>query len=43
METIMAYKLGPEQHLQFLTTSQGYSAYVEYWNGKLKDEKRDIG
>jgi hypothetical protein len=43
METIKAYKLGPEQHLQFLTTSQGYSAYVEYWNGKLKDEKRDIG
>jgi hypothetical protein len=40
METIMAYKLGPEQHLQFLTTSQGYSAYVEYWNGKLKDERR---
>jgi len=39
METIMAYKLGPEQHLQFLTTSQDYSAYVEYWNGKLKDEK----
>jgi len=40
METIMAYKLGPEQHLQFLTTNQGYSAYVEYWNGKLKEEKR---
>jgi len=40
METIMAYKLGPEQHLQFLTTSQGYSAYVEYWNGKLRDVKR---
>lgn len=40
IETIMAYKLGPEQHLPFLTTSQGYSAYVEYWNGKLKDEKR---
>jgi hypothetical protein len=40
METIRAYRLGPEQHLQFLTTGQGYSAYVEYWNGKLKDEKR---
>lgn len=40
MEMIRAYKLGPEQHLQFLTTSQGYIAYVEYWNGKLKDEKR---
>lgn len=37
LETVMAYKLGPEQHIQFLTTSQGYSAYVPYWNGKLKD------
>jgi hypothetical protein len=40
METIRAYRLGPEQHMQFLTTGQGYSAYVEYWNGKLKDEKQ---
>lgn len=40
METIRAYRLGPKQHMQFLTTSQGYNAYVEYWNGKLKDEKR---
>lgn len=40
LETVMAYKLGPEQHLQFLTTSQGYSAYLEYWNGKLKDADR---
>lgn len=40
METLRAYRLGPEQHMQFLTTSQGYSAYVEYWNGKLKDEMR---
>jgi len=37
LENVMAYKLGPEQHLQFLTTSQGYSAFVEYWNGKLRD------
>jgi len=40
METIGAYRLGPEHHMQFLTTSEGYRAYVEYWNGKLKDEKR---
>jgi len=40
METIMAYKLGPEQHVKFLTTGQGYRSYVEYWNGKLKDEMR---
>ena len=40
METILAYRLGPEHHMQFLTTSEGYRAYVEYWNGKLKDEMR---
>lgn len=39
-DTVKAYKLGPEQHLQFLTTSQGYSAYIEYWNGKLRDVHR---
>ena len=37
LETLMAYRLGPEQHLWFLTTEQGYLAYIEYWNGKLKD------
>ena len=26
-----------EQHLRFLTTEQGYRAYIEYWNGKLKE------
>jgi ParB-like nuclease domain len=37
MEKIPAYKLGPEQHLRFLTTEKGYLAYIEYWNGKLKE------
>ena len=37
LETMPAYRLNPEQHIQFLTTEQGYRAYVEYWNGKLKD------
>ncbi len=36
MEKISAYKISPEQHMQFLTTEKGYFAYVEYWNGKLK-------
>ena len=36
-EKIPAYKLSPEQHLRFLTTEKGYLAYIEYWNGKLKD------
>ncbi len=39
MEHVMAYRVDMEQHLQFLTTYKGYSAYVEYWNGKLKDTR----
>lgn len=35
LEKIPAYKIGPEQHLLFLTTEQGYKAYIEYWNSKL--------
>jgi len=39
LEKIPAYKLCPEQHLQFLTTENGYLAYIEYWNGKLKEKR----
>lgn len=37
IETLPAYKIRPDQHLQFLTTDQGYLAYIEYWNDKLKE------
>jgi ParB-like nuclease domain len=37
LANLPAYRIGPEQHMQFFTTEQGYRAYVEYWNGKLKD------
>ncbi len=36
LEKMEAYKVSPEQHLQFLTTEKGYSAYIKYWNDKLK-------
>lgn len=36
LEKIPAYKISPEQHIQFLTTEKGYKAYIEYWNDKLK-------
>lgn len=39
LETLPAYRIGPEQHIQFLTTEKGYLAYIEYWNGKLKDQR----
>lgn len=37
IERILAYKLSPEQHMQFLTTEKGYLTYIEYWNSKLED------
>lgn len=37
METIPAYRISPEQHIQFLTTEKGYMAYIEYWNDQLKE------
>lgn len=37
LDYIQGYRLEPKQHIQFLTTEQGYRAYIEYWNGKLKD------
>lgn len=37
IENLPAYKISPDQHLQFLTTEQGYLAYIEYWNSKLKE------
>ncbi len=37
LEHIMGYRVNMEQHLRFLTTRKAYSAYVEYWNEKLKD------
>lgn len=37
IEKLPAYKISPDQHLQFLSTEQGYMAYIEYWNSKLKE------
>jgi len=37
LKKMPAYKVTPEQHIQFLTTEKGYLAYVEYWNDKLKN------
>lgn len=40
MEKVSAYILHPEQHIQFLTTEKGYMAYIEYWNSKLKEQRK---
>lgn len=35
IDTILAYKLNPDQHTQFLTSTKAYHIYVEYWNSKV--------
>jgi hypothetical protein len=40
-EYIMAYRLNVNQHIHFLTTHEAYVAYVEYWNGKIRDLRED--
>ncbi|HRZ28563.1 MAG TPA: hypothetical protein P5295_17265, partial [Spirochaetota bacterium] len=37
IKTLKAYKLTVDHHIRFLTTKKGYLAFVEYWNGKVKD------
>ena len=37
MKCISAYRLKAEQHIGFLTSKKGYLAYIDYWNGKLKE------
>lgn len=39
LEKLQAYRVGPDQHLRFLTTEQGYKSYIEYWNDKLKAKR----
>ena len=34
-ETINAYRIKSSQHLPFLITEKGYTAYIEYWNEKV--------
>lgn len=38
IDKMWAYKLEACQHVAFLTSKRAYLSYVEYWNGKLKDE-----
>ena len=36
IKSIRAYKLSVEQHMRFLISKEAYTAYVGYWNSKLK-------
>ncbi len=37
MKSISAYRLKAEQHIGFLTSKKAYLAFIDYWNGKLKE------
>jgi hypothetical protein len=32
---ILAYKVCPKTHAEFLTSKEAYEDYVRYWNAKL--------
>ncbi|RXJ02211.1 hypothetical protein DS745_07425 [Anaerobacillus alkaliphilus] len=38
---IQSYKLRGEQLLPYFMKKQGYTAFVEYWNSKLKEDERN--
>jgi hypothetical protein len=38
-KTIMGYRIGPEDHMRFITTKKAYLTYIEYWNEKTEQEK----
>jgi hypothetical protein len=40
VEVVLAYKVPVEHHIFFLNSIDGYLAYVEYWNNKLKERKK---
>ena len=37
---ILAYKLDMHQHIAFLTSMKAYLSYIEYWNEKIKQIRR---
>lgn len=38
-DKLSAHKLTVLQHVRFLTNKKAYQAYIEYWNGKVKEWK----
>jgi len=35
-KNLNAFKIDHTQHIRFLTELKGYTAYIEYWNSKIK-------
>ncbi len=42
MEHVSAFKITAQQHITFLTTSDAYSAYIDYWNCKIVSLGRKV-
>lgn len=40
MEVVLVYKVPAEHHILFLDSTEGYQAYVEYWNNKLRENEK---
>jgi len=40
MTIVPAYKVPAEHHILFLDSTEGYKAYVEYWNNKLRESEK---
>ncbi len=37
LKNVSAYKMNVDQHTKYLTRKESYSAYIKYWNDKLKE------
>ncbi|MBJ15939.1 MAG: hypothetical protein CMF38_04830 [Legionellaceae bacterium] len=40
VEDVLAYKITAEHHYRFLTSTEAYEQYVEYWNSKLNEREK---
>ncbi len=41
INTIFAYRVLAEQHIVFLTSTEAYTEYVQYWNSKLRMREKE--
>jgi hypothetical protein len=39
VRTLPGWRIRCPEHVAFLTSTMAYEKYVEYWNGKVKDNK----
>ena len=37
VESLPAFRLEAKEHISFLTSKEAYLAFIDYWNGKLRE------